>query len=561
MGTNKKTMVLIVDDDLNTCETLSDIFILNNFQTLTAHNGKDGLALMQKHQVDIAMLDIRLPDIEGLELLEGLKKIGPDLITVFMTGYASVDYVKRALNQGANGFFVKPLVVEEILHVIKEALEKLSLARQVEKRTEEILEKNKQIEQEIEHRKVQEALLFQAKQEWERTIDAMPDMIAIVDRNHRIVRVNRPMLEKLGTSYDEFVGEKCHVCAHNNNAPPQYCPHSMLLEDGKEHRAEIFEKRLGGHCEIIVVPYCDSDGTIVGSVHIVRDINEQKKAAREKEKMHAQLLHAQKLESVGQLASGIAHEINTPTQFIGSNIDFLHDGFKEIADMISSIQSAVDGFDKTVAARLQEIFEEADWDYLAEEIPHAINQTKDGVSRVASIVSAMKEFSHPGSKTKGPADLNHIIETTITVARNEWKYVAKMETDFDPEMPNVLCLIDEMGQVLLILLVNAAHAIENKLGKNPEGDRGVISIQTRQVEGMAVLRIRDSGTGISPQIQSRIFDPFFTTKVIGKGTGQGLAIARDVIVEKHNGTIEVESEPGQGTTFIIQLPLNPEESK
>ncbi len=201
-----------------------------------------------------------------------------------------------------------------------------------------------------------------------------------------------------------------------------------------------------------------------------------------------------------------------------------------------------------------EIVDHLDWDYLKEEIPRAIDQSIEGIQRVTSIVQAMKEFSHPGSKQKINADLNRIIETTITISRNEWKYVATLETDLDPELQSVPCLVDEMGQVILNLLINAAHAIENELGNNPEGKKGRICISTRQYDQYVEIRISDTGCGIPASIESKVFDPFFTTKEVGKGTGQGLTIAHDVITGKHNGTLVFETEPGAGTTFIIRLP-------
>jgi len=165
----------------------------------------------------------------------------------------------------------------------------------------------------------------------------------------------------------------------------------------------------------------------------------------------------------------------------------------------------------------------------------------------------MKEFSHPGTKEKVPLDLNHAIESTIIVARSEWKYVAELETDFDPSLPMIPCLPGEFNQVILNLIVNAAHAIADVTQKGgPE--KGLISVQTRDTADSVEVRIRDTGTGIPEEVRSRIFDPFFTTKEIGKGTGQGLAIARSVVVDKHNGSIQVETEDGKGTTFIVRLP-------
>jgi signal transduction histidine kinase len=197
--------------------------------------------------------------------------------------------------------------------------------------------------------------------------------------------------------------------------------------------------------------------------------------------------------------------------------------------------------------------ESADAAYLLEEIPKAIEQTVEGVSRVSTLVSAMKEFSHPGTKEKVPLDLNHAIESTITVARNEWKYVADLETDFDPALPQISCQAGEFNQVILNLIVNAAHAITDVIEKGGPA-KGVIRIQTRNCADWAEIRIEDSGGGIPEAARSRIFDPFFTTKAIGKGTGQGLAIAHSVVVDKHNGSIQFETEDGKGTTFIIRLP-------
>jgi signal transduction histidine kinase len=176
---------------------------------------------------------------------------------------------------------------------------------------------------------------------------------------------------------------------------------------------------------------------------------------------------------------------------------------------------------------------------------------------VAKIVLAMKEFSHPGGKEKIFADINKAIENTITVSRNEWKYVAEMVTEFDPSLPPLPCLLGEINQAMLNIMINAAHAI-GEVTMDASAKKGTIKVSTRQDQGWAEIRISDTGPGIPEDIRSRVFDPFFTTKKVGKGTGQGLSIAHSVIVEKHGGTIRFETEMGQGTTFIIRLPLNPE---
>ncbi len=197
---------------------------------------------------------------------------------------------------------------------------------------------------------------------------------------------------------------------------------------------------------------------------------------------------------------------------------------------------------------------EAEIEYLDEEIPRAIEQSLNGIDRVRKIIQSMKEFSHPGVEGMGQVDLNRAIESTITVATNEWKYVAEMETDFGPELPPVPCLPGELNQVVLNLIVNAAHAIADVVGEGEKG-KGTITISTRRDGEFVEIRIADTGTGIPEQTRAKIFDPFFTTKEAGKGTGQGLSMAQAVVVKKHGGTLDFETEIGKGTTFIIRMPL------
>ena len=278
----------------------------------------------------------------------------------------------------------------------------------------------------------------------------------------------------------------------------------------------------------------------------------------ERKMLRSQLLQAQKLEAVGQLAAGIAHEINTPTQYIGDNVRFLKDAFLELHGLLTNYERLLLAVQRGAlsAEALQEIqqaVERSDAGFLLEEIPKAIDQTLEGVTQVSTLVNAMKEFSHPGSKEKTPLDLNHAIQNTLAVSHNEWKYVADIETDFDPSLPLIPCLPGEFNQVILNLIVNAAQAIGDAIRKDGT-ERGKIRVQTRNFPNCVEIQIQDTGTGIPEAVRTRVFDPFFTTKEIGKGTGQGLAIARSVIVDKHNGSIEFETTEGKGTTFIIRLP-------
>jgi PAS domain S-box-containing protein len=273
--------------------------------------------------------------------------------------------------------------------------------------------------------------------------------------------------------------------------------------------------------------------------------------------LESQLAHAQKLESIGQLAAGIAHEINTPIQYVGDNLRFLQEAFLARQEIMRAYQNAFQQMDPAVQAAIRQAEKDTDAQYFAKEIPDALCQAVEGIERVSHIVRAMKDFSHPGTAYKVATDLNRALDSTITVARNEWKYVADIVMEFDPDLPLVPCLPAELNQVFLNMLVNAAHAIADTLN---EGDKGTITVSTHRREQSVEVHIQDTGAGMSEDVKARIFDPFFTTKEVGRGTGQGLAISHSVIVEKHGGTIEVNSTPGQGSTFIIRLPLSVQET-
>jgi PAS domain S-box-containing protein len=279
----------------------------------------------------------------------------------------------------------------------------------------------------------------------------------------------------------------------------------------------------------------------------------------EQTRLHTQLLQAQKLEAIGQLASGIAHEINTPTQYVGDNLRFLQESFLGLAPAILAFPAFLQAVKNhhLPAAQLEEMersLNAADFGYLSEEIPKAVDQALEGVQRVAAIVRAMKEFAHPDVADIMPTDLNRGIESTVTIARNEWKYVADVETELDPALPEVPCLGGQFNQVILNLLVNAAHAIGDALGPEPR-KKGAIRIKTSVQGAWAVVQVSDTGTGIPPAVLPKIFNPFFTTKKAGRGSGQGLAISHNVIVEKLKGRIDVATEVGKGTTFTLYLPL------
>jgi len=278
-----------------------------------------------------------------------------------------------------------------------------------------------------------------------------------------------------------------------------------------------------------------------------------------RKRLEVELRHAQKLESVGRLAAGVAHEINTPVQFVSDNLPFLEEAVEAGRRLRARFRELLDRAVAADSVKLDEVTaaeRDTEIEYFDEEVPRALAQTRDGVQRVATIVRAMKEFAHTDGGGRRRADLNHALASTITVARNEFKYVAEVQTEFG-DIPEVSCNLGDLNQAFLNVLVNAAHAIADVVGSS--GQLGLIRVRTALDEGSVVITISDSGAGIPDELHAHIFEPFFTTKEVGRGTGQGLAIARSVVVDRHAGQLTFHSRLGEGTTFEIRLPVDASE--
>jgi len=333
-------------------------------------------------------------------------------------------------------------------------------------------------------------------------------------------------------------------------------PAVMVTGTGNE-RIAVESMKLG------VSDYLVKD-TEAGFLHVlplaVDRAIEQHQMRLEKQRMKQELAQAQRMEAVGQLAAGIAHEISTPNQYIGDNARFLQGAFTEISGLLDSLdhllQAARSGpLDEDLIRDTEAKLRKADLGYLAREIPQALEQSLEGVQHVAGIVSAMGEFSHPGNANKQAIDLNRAISGSLTLCRGKWKYVADVVTDFDPELPPVFCMPTEINRVVLNLVVNAAQAIAEATHDGAD-DKGTITIGTRYDAPWVEILVEDTGVGIPEEIHPRIFDPFFTTKEVGQGTGQGLAIVQAIVAEKHGGSIRFKTKIGRGTTFIVWLPID-----
>jgi len=277
----------------------------------------------------------------------------------------------------------------------------------------------------------------------------------------------------------------------------------------------------------------------------LRDVTLRTEIESQKKALEKELEQAHRLESLGTLAGGIAHELNTPIQFVSDNMRFLGEAFEELQRALNEYRAFVPAEENARIATANDL------DFLSEEIPSAVKQSLEGLGRAADIVLAIKRFSHPSGDIKENNDLNQIITTTATVSKNQWKYVADLELNLDPDLPPVKSNAGELNQVLINLIVNAAHAIEDKGDKV---HKGKISISTRRAGNAVACSVSDTGVGIPSRYRDKIFDLFFTTKEPGRGTGQGLALVHKIITN-HGGRITVDSEVGRGTRFIFVLPL------
>jgi PAS domain S-box-containing protein len=400
-------------------------------------------------------------------------------------------------------------------------------------------------------------------------------MIFEEDGQHRTIKyVNRAFASAHGYEVCDLLGQSPSNLMSIENNSVAFEHFTTALHAGTPASTEVVANRKDGSTfwfGMHMAPIRNSAGAVTHYVVIGADITArlaQERAQRElqeqlysemqeRERMLVELRLAQKLESVGRLAAGIAHEINTPIQYVGDSVAFLQSSQLDMEQLLERYRAAVQTLSgnessTTACAQVQEIEKDFDRDFLMREIPKAFERTLEGVERVAAIVRAMKEFAHPDAVEQAQADLNRAIETTLTVAQNEYRYSARIETRFG-ELPLVTCNVGELNQVFLNLIVNASHAI-TEAGKDVT--EGRIAIETAASGDEISISFADNGCGIPDSHIEKIFDPFFTTKPVGRGTGQGLAITRSIVVEKHGGTIDVQSVVGGGTRFILRLPVH-----
>ena len=499
---------------------------LENFILTPVERLVDGLRVLQTKTFDIILLDLGLPDSQGIETFRRVYEHAHGTPIVVLSGLADETVALKTLQEGSQDYLVKGEIGDNVLvRSIRYAIER------------------RRVERELGRADAENALL----------LNAIPVFLIGVDQAGNVFRWNHLAEATFGLFSKDVVGRPLRQCPIQWNWSEINDLISCAIKEPQPATAEIpFTTQRGQNGILSVSPnsIVSKNGEQAGFLLTGFDITERKL-------LETQLRQAHKMESIGQLASGIAHEINSPMQFVGDNTRFLQDSFQTLNQMLGKYGELLHACPSGIVsaeqrAAITAMAKEIRLEYLLTEVPNAIRESLQGVERISQIIGAMKSFCHPGS-TRQTVNINEAIESTVVIARNEWKYSAELVTDFDSTLPQVSCFVGEFNQVILNLIVNAAHAISDA-ERIPDKGKGTIKIATRQVDGWIEVRVSDTGTGIPEEIRQKIFDPFFTTKEVGKGTGQGLAIAHKVVVEKHGGTIEVETEVGEGSTFIVRLP-------
>lgn len=520
--------IFVVDDDPSVLDMIQILLGRSGLKVKPFLNGKDMLDMARHHLPDLILLDIDMPDgWDGYESCRQLKKdnLLKDIPVIFLSGASDVANKVKGFEAGAKDYIQKPVQSRELVARVKIHL----ISSQLEKE------------------------LKASEAKYRLMMESMVDPVYINSSDGIVEYMNPAMICRIG---ENAVGKICYSVLHGFDKPCEWCVFDKV-QDGQAVETQFISPRDNRRFQVTNIPIRHENGTL-SKMTIMKDVTEYWNALEAKKKSEALLQQAQKLKSIGQLASGLAHEINTPIQYIKCNINFIETAFSNLISVIELVQEFIDAaknkkISEEMIKKIEAALENADLDYHRDEIPLAIQQSADGAEQIATIVQSMKEFSSPG-KDMVLTDINRALENTVTISSNEWKYVSDLTCDFDPFLPHIRCCPTEINQVFLNLIINASHAIKKVVGSGTD-NKGQIHIQTRKKDNWVQISIKDTGTGISTEDQRQIFDPFFTTKEIGEGIGQGLFISYSTIVEKLNGKIECDSKLGNGATFFIYLPV------
>ena len=531
--------ILLVDDTPSAVGLVRTALENEGYVIFVATSGEKAIKRAELTVPDLILLDIMMPGMDGFETCIRLKALDKtrDVPVIFMSARTDTFDKVKGFNLGAVDYITKPIDTEELLSRVNTHLTIACLQRELKKinaeleervsaRTEELHVSNLQLKEEISERKQAEKAILKAKKDWERTFDTVPDLVAILDTDYRIVRVNKAMADRLGLTPEECVGQTCYCAVHGMDEPPSFCPHAQLLKDGREHMVEVREERLGGDFIISTSPIFDSEGHLTGSVHVARDITERKM-------LEDKLRQAYKMEAIGTLAGGIAHDFN-------------------------NILAAIVGYTEMLESSIEK--ESLEYDY--------VTQVLKAGGRAKELVQQILAFSRESDHELKPIQIKFPIKEALKLIRASLPTTIEIRRDIQADT-TVMADPTQIHQVIMNLCTNAGHAMREKGGtldvslRNADfgienGDLGLGNGNLKSGIGLVPgpyvkLSVSDSGCGMPPHIVTRIFDPFFTTKEKGVGTGMGLSVVHG-IVKSHGGAIDVYSEPGQGTTFNVFLP-------
>ena len=521
------------------------------FDLVCTDQGQRGLKIVECALEDgcpfaMAFVDMRMPTgWDGIETTEQLWKIDPDLQIVICTAHSDLSWEHMRQRLGHSEKLVilrKPFETIEVQQIADSFTAKWNLARQVNDRME-FLDRSQ--------RSLQHALA-----ESEGLVGAVSSILIGLDEQDCVIRWNAAAWQVFGVSAAMALGHplrsiELHWDWNVVNSAIQQCRaqrQAIRIHEVSYSDPSNTNQVLG----ITVSPILGEEEELSGVLILGKNITQQRQ-------FEAQQAMAQKMESIGRLAAGVAHEINTPIHYVTENVRFLMECFGDLRRLLDAYRNLVkqchqQGVKDCALETVTQVTKEIDLDYLLTEIPTILSQCQEGTGRVGEIVRAMNEFSHPGEGEPVMVDLNHSLQGALKLAMNEWKDIADVVTDFSPDLPHVPGLSTELSQVWVNLLLNATQAIQ---GGRSEGSlaKGTIWVSTRQDQKWVEVRVSDTGIGIDESIRDRVFDLFFTTKDVGMGTGQGLALAHAIVVQRHSGELSFEPSPSGGTTFIVRLPF------
>jgi len=529
---DRPVKIVIVDDESVNLLILSAVLTKAGYQVKQFESGNSAYDDIILTQPDLVLLDILMPQTDGYEICRMLKNnpVSKDIPVIFISALDGGSDIAKAFLVGGADYIIKPFKKEEILFRIKNQLELANSRKHL----------NQQIEQQ---QHFQHDLL-----------DSIPNPVYFTDLDGRFLGCNSAFELCFDLKNEQLANKTIQDLEQENYA------RTAMEYFRSFHNKELELISSDNHYLSIESKIRYADGTLhdtVTSKTVFFEPNNNQQyvifvltditgllALEEK------LRRSQKMEAIGVLAAGIAHEINSPMQYILDNTRFLEDRFKDFLTILNNLKNISVKESVTVKALFSEQLEACDNDFFYKEIPLAINETISGITKVRNIVAALKDFSFPRNNVLTEVDINKVMESILLITTSNWKHNALIEKDFADNLPLLPCYVDELNQVFINLIVNAVDAIREKNHRD-----GIIKISTSISDNFLKISVQDNGIGISHDVKDKIFEPFFTTKDVGQGTGQGLSISYDIVYNLHKGAIEVVSEVGKGTEFIVKLPM------